>query len=1344
MANEVINEIIDVPAVKQQVALTVSSIKEMIELINNFPKINNISQFRDAKYSEIIAETKKLQQQQEQLAASNTKVQAAGQKLNEVAVKAITVLMPQEQAYDKVTKALERQAVAQQKLQQEIAKTEALEAKAEQQKFKLAAAQEKINAANENAKSVPFTTNLDKSGRVIEETGKTSGPVVNQADLEYAAITNAASNGKSTGNRSKEESIDTQELAKAKQALIKAQSELNVELQGYKLQASQANAAAKQEAMDALGMVSAYDRLNAEYKQAQTLAKDLGATYGESDPRAKQAANSANQLAEKLKLIDATVGQFQRNVGNYTGAISILEKALNEVKGKMDSMEASGQRDSEMFMKLQQEANLLYALTNQQAKGFASVTMEIRANERALQTLRAAGLEDTDAFKQLQQEVANAHRELNKFNQTQKLLESNAPTLTAMTIAAKGLAGMYGIGAGTAQLFAGENEHLQKQLNSLVAVMTIIQGLESVNELLIKKNGIAIAIRAAGQKVWNYILTGSTIGIKANTVSTEANTAVLEEENAVLVQTTATMETTTIAEGEMAVGADAVTAATTRTSFAMVALRGAFIASGIGALIILLPTIANAMDVFGNKAKKLQEDLRSNADETNDVLLRQADLLKSRNQDQIKNLESQIAQQPNASPEKQLALQKQLNNEKTRLAKEDMDRLNVSYSGQEALFTKLQKLDREKDILLAAQRKAIADGDTRLVESTKTVLKNREDDYSETKKLYDAGQQALNDYLDGNRKANELDAEQSKFSADEQRKIQLESVNISVDLVKTKNDNILNNEKSTYAERLAALKSNLAAEKTLIEAQKNDVLSNSSSSGADRAIAIKRASAESQKATIAANAAIDKLNEDYAKRSFAANQKNEEGDAQQWADISKKKTEDTRISLQERLDAQTDYETALSKLADQKRLRDLQQDGLTAEEKEAIEEEHQRALNKIQRDGWEERRKIANSDIETQFKRESSKGENSTIYKEIQQYEALRKEFEAGKISAEKYQEQLKKINDNASMATMQTKRRLLTDKKERLIKNGEDTTDVDNQITQNDFDIQKLNNSNTEDEMDKKEKKAERLQGKIFGYTHALTDMTTGLLDAAFDRQMQQLQLIDEQQQKNYDNEKSRIENSTLDAVSKQNRMRMLDKEREIQKDQQEKKERKLAMDKAKFDKDAAIANIILKTAEAIVTDNSNPFTVWKVPIDIALGAAQLAVAAAAPLPHYAKGTKNHPGGLAVVGEEGRELIVTPGRKPIFSPGKATLMDLGKGSQVIPHIETEMMIHRHLSNLASLPIVSNDTRLIENKLDNLTIALKQQTKQLQKAYSEQRNVPIVIKGIPGLSSDYLDRAIYR
>lgn len=119
------------------------------------------------------------------------------------------------------------------------------------------------------------------------------------------------------------------ELEKARKAVAKANSTQNVELQGLNAQRSLANKAAKEEALTALGLLGPYKLLEKEYAAAAMNAKDLSVQYGINSVEAKAAAAEALALNTQLQTIDKTVGQSQKNVGNYPSAFDKLGKGLS-------------------------------------------------------------------------------------------------------------------------------------------------------------------------------------------------------------------------------------------------------------------------------------------------------------------------------------------------------------------------------------------------------------------------------------------------------------------------------------------------------------------------------------------------------------------------------------------------------------------------------------------------------------------------------------------------------------------------------------------------------------------------------------------------------------------------------------------------------------------------------------------------------------------------------------------------------------------------------------------------------------------------------------------------------
>lgn len=72
--------------------------------------------------------------------------------------------------------------------------------------------------------------------------------------------------------------------------------------------------------------------------------------------------------------------------------------------------------------------------------------------------------------------------------------------------------------------------------------------------------------------------------------------------------------------------------------------------------------------------------------------------------------------------------------------------------------------------------------------------------------------------------------------------------------------------------------------------------------------------------------------------------------------------------------------------------------------------------------------------------------------------------------------------------------------------------------------------------------------------------------------------------------------------------------------------------------------------------------------------------------LPRYARGTPKggHSGGMAIVGDGGgRELIKLPTGQSFLSPSTDTLIDLPKGTHVVPHKQTELILKSQLPHYA-------------------------------------------------------------
>lgn len=184
----------------------------------------------------------------------------------------------------------------------------------------------------------------------------------------------------------------------------------------------------------------------------------------------------------------------------------------------------------------------------------------------------------------------------------------------------------------------------------------------------------------------------------------------------------------------------------------------------------------------------------------------------------------------------------------------------------------------------------------------------------------------------------------------------------------------------------------------------------------------------------------------------------------------------------------------------------------------------------------------------------------------------------------------------------------------------------------------------------------------------------------------------------------------------------------------QKEKEER---IRRARIEKNQALFQIALETAigaARAVAASPLTFGMPFLPFVIAQGAIQAAVVAARPIPAFKKGTKNAPQGLAIVGEEGPELIEKNGRMWI-TPGKASFVRLTGGEKIHTAKETERIIERAekqtiVSNMSDTSAVKaalsiSQARQVETR-EVIRDSMRINTGQLQQAFQQAvKDIPI-------------------
>lgn len=211
--------------------------------------------------------------------------------------------------------------------------------------------------------------------------------------------------------------------------------------------------------------------------------------------------------------------------------------------------------------------------------------------------------------------------------------------------------------------------------------------------------------------------------------------------------------------------------------------------------------------------------------------------------------------------------------------------------------------------------------------------------------------------------------------------------------------------------------------------------------------------------------------------------------------------------------------------------------------------------------------------------------------------------------------------------------------------------------------------------------------------------DLIKELIDNGYQAQIEALQAQAQGITDNANLQKEAVDRGLLSNKQKADQDKVIDAQTASSKLALSNQEKDIKVKEAKFNKAISLVNIAISTAESVAKIEaaiavaeaqatlylSNPLTAALYPgiaaliaaqqvevgLTIASGVAQAAIVAAQPIPKYAKGTKSHPGGRGIVGDEGFELVAYPDGRTFLSADKPTVMDMPEGTTVIPHLET-------------------------------------------------------------------------
>lgn len=244
------------------------------------------------------------------------------------------------------------------------------------------------------------------------------------------------------------------------------------------------------------------------------------------------------------------------------------------------------------------------------------------------------------------------------------------------------------------------------------------------------------------------------------------------------------------------------------------------------------------------------------------------------------------------------------------------------------------------------------------------------------------------------------------------------------------------------------------------------------------------------------------------------------------------------------------------------------------------------------------------------------------------------------------------------------------------------------------------------------------------------IVDGITSLMTDIYDARIENIEKEQDANDEAYDKEIERIEaleeNGAISKEEAELRKRAAEDKTAAKNEELEKKKAALQEKQSRWDKANSIVQAGIATALAITKALPNLVLAALVG---AMGAAQVAIIAAQPIPKYAKGTKDHPGGLAIVGDGGKKEGIVTDNGLFITPDKPTLVDLPAHAQVIPDLSYIYdrrgltsdygLLEQRLKNMREEGIVvnvSNDYSRLEKKMESNTKQLQSIGRMMKKA----------------------------
>jgi hypothetical protein len=401
------------------------------------------------------------------------------------------------------------------------------------------------------------------------------------------------------------------------------------------------------------------------------------------------------KLAQSFKETNAALAGRSKVLQDVGTGMTVVTNEGKKVKSSFDDVNKSVDNLTKTFIQGFEEGviaelkkagvstkefnDALKKVGSEGVKGTDSLRTKMRELTQQMAALKLKGEENTEQYKKLTKEAGHLR---DAINDEIKTAGSDTRVFDGLISAATGVAGAFSIAQGAAALFGEEDKELQQTLIKVQATLSILNGLQAIQNVLQKESAAAIL---------------------ANTIATKAQAAV---------QTVLTF----------VIGG---------TTGALKAFRIALAATGVGLLVIGLYELITALDFTDESLEEVNAEIQKNKD------LLEADIkaVQDRTEVELSRLRSLGAAESELIKEKGRSLQMEYalieaGNQRLQSELRTIDRTTDAWFAKnkalEESFDRQQKLGKTIQQLSYDLTKTVKDEEKKRVDDAKSAAKERE------------------------------------------------------------------------------------------------------------------------------------------------------------------------------------------------------------------------------------------------------------------------------------------------------------------------------------------------------------------------------------------------------------------------------------------------------------------------------------------------------------------------------------------------------------------------------------------------------------------------------------------